>query len=654
MSDLLGIIAPLRKFLSDSDQSILIANSTEEALKLKAHRVYQIPDFQREIRWDEDNVSLLIDDLSSGSRYLGNVILTEHANNMYSLIDGQQRITILTMILKCIQKLHGDHIEVISPCTLEIESFSSFSKLINEYFPAEKKNSHDVTESDKLHQCEKYYDLWQYVMGHSTLQDRRQAQTVLENLCKSRINIILNKSDDIHDGIRYFIDVNLKGKQLDTEDIFKSYLFKNDGGKEIRDAWYQFKTNVSRAENSKMPYPLLKLLEHYFYCDLYTDPKYKGLEFSDKFVLKKEFKTKEENPQPHRQGSHLIEVIGSKQYMLTSMTKLNGAMQIMLEVVNSASTTSEFESLFPCIKENGDPARIDPTELKIIHNFMKKLLKDSNLLPKALLMKYILTTLLGKTPKFKSEYQKIYGVYLLSVLFTVFENTKSKDILLGVLKSDSCTWYDEAISQIKSYFSLDKITDNRLLAQYKYATNYEEEDYRFRCKSLATIYNFFMVKGDTINIRGKLADLNKFINDDSLYSMEHFIISESDTNSAKIVIGSDKADYQYESTFFKKYVNSMFNFIFIPQVMNSKLKNYWLPQKLEMIAEGSLGSVECSYSIMVIEKLKDLSAHMKTAAPSIVNCKDSLDLYFHRDFKEHYVSVSRAILKAVIERIKTP
>ena len=228
MPDLLGIIAPLRKFLSNSDESIRIANSTEEALKLKANRVYQIPDFQREIRWDEDNVSLLIDDLSSGSRYLGNVILTDYSNNTYALIDGQQRITILTMIIKCIQQLHGDHIEVISPCTLEIESFSAFSNLINEYFPEDKRTLPTVASSDKLHQCEKYYNLWKYISKHRTLQDRRQAQAVLDNLCTSRINIILNKSDDIHDGIRYFIDVNLKGKQLDTEDIFKSYLFKNN------------------------------------------------------------------------------------------------------------------------------------------------------------------------------------------------------------------------------------------------------------------------------------------------------------------------------------------------------------------------------------------------------------------------------------------
>ena len=371
-------------------------------------------------------------------------------------------------------------------------------------------------------------------------------------------------------------------------------------------------------------------------------------------MLKKEFKTKEENPQFYRQGSHLIEVVDSKQYMLKSIKQLNAAIAVMLEIVNSTSTTTKFESLFPCIKKGGKPDRMDPAELKIIHNFMKKLLRDTNLLPKALLMKYILTTLLDKTPKLKSEYQKIYGVYLLAVLFTVFENTKSKDVLLSVLKSDSSTWYTEAVAQVESYFSHDKITDTRLLAQYKYATNYEKEDYRFRCKSLATVYNFFVVKDGAISIRGKLADLNSFVNDDTLYSMEHFIISESETYTTKVVIGSDVVDYQYESTFFKKYVNSMFNFVFISEAMNSGLKNYWLPRKIEMIGEGSLGTVECAYSQMVLEKINELSIHMKSAAPSIANYKDNLDLFFHRDFKEHYVSVSRSILKAVIERIRTP
>ena len=119
------------------------------------------------------------------------------------------------------------------------------------------------------------------------------------------------KSDDINDGIRYFIDVNLKGKQLDIEDIFKSYLFKNDQSADIRTEWYKFKENVTAASDSKMDYPLFKLLEHYFYCDLYKDPKYKGMEFGEDFLLKKEFKTREPSPQVFREGIHLIELIWS-------------------------------------------------------------------------------------------------------------------------------------------------------------------------------------------------------------------------------------------------------------------------------------------------------------------------------------------------------
>ena len=75
MADLLGIIAPLRKLLAQNEQTISINN--QELLKLRRDRKYIIPDFQREIRWDEDNVSLLIDDLKRGRCYLGNIIFTQ-------------------------------------------------------------------------------------------------------------------------------------------------------------------------------------------------------------------------------------------------------------------------------------------------------------------------------------------------------------------------------------------------------------------------------------------------------------------------------------------------------------------------------------------------------------------------------------------------
>lgn len=656
MANLLGIISPLQKFLSNSEESIRLSLGKEntEILSLKENRIYNIPDFQREIRWTTDNVALLIEDLVSGSKYLGNIILTDHVNNTYSIIDGQQRLTILTMILSSIKQLHSANIDTITPCKLNIESFERFSSLIQEYFPAKSKNNSDILNSDKLHQIEKYYDLWTFICSHDNITNQRHAQKLLKNLSESTINIIMNTSDNISDGISYFIDVNLKGKQLDTEDIFKSYLFKNDKGSEIRDAWYILKANATNVMENKLNYPLLKLLEHYFYCDLYTNHIYKGLEFGEDFVLKKEFKTKKDSPDIFRKGEHLIELIANKRYMLNSLENLNENIEVILDIVTSSSPTQRFTTYFSCINNKGSHDCMDQKEIVVIHNFMNKTLKDSNIVPKSLIMKYILNVLLDKTPKLKSEYRKIYGVYLLSVLFVVFENKKSKDAVLNVLKANKATWYSELIAQISTYFSNEKITDNRLLAQYKLTTNESESDYRFRCKSLATIYNFFIIEENEVKIRPKkLYSLETYISNDMEFSIEHFIINNAKSHQTTISLGSDTASYTYNENVYKKYVNTFFNFIFIPKSLNGDLlSDYWLPYKLNLLNQEE-NKLHCEYTKLYLTEINDLSSKLEEQVKDLYTSKDALDLFFSRDFKDIYISFARNLLKHVLNRIST-
>lgn len=645
MSDLLGLIAPLKKFLSRTEEKIFVplGSNDKEVLSLGADRIYIIPDFQREIRWSDDNVAQLIDDIHSGPKYLGNVILTQLPNNHFSIIDGQQRITILTMILLCIKNYYGEQIDVFSPCELKIESFSEFFYILSKKFPDNLLEDKTVVQSDKLHQRYKYYALWHYISTHPIIIDQISAEKLLENLGKGTINIILNKSTDIVDGIKYFIDVNLKGKQLDTEDIFKSYLFKNDSGREIRDEWYRFKENATKADSHRMNYPLLKFLEHYFYCDLYKNPKYKGLEFGEDFLIKKEFKFREADSNTSntfREGLHIIELIRDKSYMLQSLRNLNDAIEVMIEILENGST----------LNEKGKKAKLDQVEIKIIYNIMGKVLKDNKTLPKALILKYVLSTLLATKSQSKVNLQKIYGVYVLAILFTVFENKKSKDVLLSVLKADDETWYSELINQIKSYFSPEKITETRLLAQYKLAANEEEEDYRFRCKSLATLYNFFKINENEVSIaKGKAKKLYNFIENEDCCTVEHFIVSDTDSKKTILVLNGNELEYEYEQKFYKKYVNSLFNFIFISSELNSKLKNYWLPYKISQI---KLDDLECDYSRMYLEKSKELCSNMEKILQDESQYKDKLDLYFSRDFKDQYVEFARIILKEVIEKIK--
>ena len=221
-------------------------------LTLKEGRIYNIPDFQREIRWTSDNVSVLVEDIKSGAKFLGNIILTKHSESLYSIIDGQQRITVLSMVLNCIRLFHQEEIDVIMPCRLTIDSFLAFEELMDLSFKKDEKTKKMVAESDKLKQAHKYFELWNYISDLEEVKDRRQAKKFLSNLGSSNLNIIINESDDVSEGIRYFIDVNLKGKQLDTEDIFKSYLFINDPGREIREKWYLLKTTAANVEASKM------------------------------------------------------------------------------------------------------------------------------------------------------------------------------------------------------------------------------------------------------------------------------------------------------------------------------------------------------------------------------------------------------------------
>ena len=173
--------------------------------------------------------------------------------------------------------------------------------------------------------------------------------------------------------------------------------------------------------------------------------------------------------------------------------------------------------------------------------------------------------------------------------------------------------------------------------------NEDEEDQRFRCKSLATIYDFFINQNGVVKIRkGKMNELYKFITDSEAFSVEHLIVSE--TKERTILVQGE--EYTIDKSIYKRYVNNFFNFIFIDRDLNSKLKNNWLPKKLEELNENQLS---CEYSKMIIEQVAGLGEEFKNRGGK--NYKDNLDLFFAREYKEEYIEYTRLALKKIIKRI---
>lgn len=430
-------------------------------------------------------------------------------------------------------------------------------------------DKHAILKSDDYLQLPRIQKLWNTISSSELLADRHKAQGLLDNLCKSEFNIIASYSNDVNTSIQYFLDVNLKGIRLDTEDIFKGYLFSQDSRELTRSLWQKNKRDVLRLNgvtqsSEEKRYPLMKLYEHFFYCDLYLpregDCEYSTLKFGENFCLTSGF---ESGSTKYYEGSHLIEAIRDRDYLQNVLSRLNKCVEIMTDIIESEGPSTPFKDKFICAK------KVDSIDIQNCHSMLKKILMEKEVIPKILVLKYILTYFDGK-PHAKEEYKSVYSVFCAAVLFTVFANKKESDTFYNFVRLEE--WKSKINKWLYDYISSHALTRGKVLAAYKYSESDDDPIQQIRCKSLAAISNFFKVtkNGDNYNMGiSNAAELCKFFGDKTVYSLEHFIVGECGTLHVKTA----KYDfpYKYPPTI-QKYRNSLFNFIFIPQPLNSSLR----------------------------------------------------------------------------------
>ena len=73
----------------------------------KKYNEIKIPVFQRDYDWEKSNIQTLLNDIILGTisdqkYYIGNLLIYENQDKDAILIDGQQRITSVTLFLKAL------------------------------------------------------------------------------------------------------------------------------------------------------------------------------------------------------------------------------------------------------------------------------------------------------------------------------------------------------------------------------------------------------------------------------------------------------------------------------------------------------------------------------------------------------------------------
>ena len=164
LSKIAGTVLTIEEYLSPKSKEIDINKNKpgEKTISLYKNRIYEIPAFQREIRWSSDNVNRLISDIHNSPKFLGNIILSTNSNTIYEIIDGQQRTTVLLLIISYIRKIFGSEIEVFDTCKLNNASFS-----MSQVFIDNDCNINNLTNDDRKEVIESD----KYLLNHIKLKE---------------------------------------------------------------------------------------------------------------------------------------------------------------------------------------------------------------------------------------------------------------------------------------------------------------------------------------------------------------------------------------------------------------------------------------------------------------------------------------------------
>lgn len=242
------------------------------------NKKYLVPRFQREYSWSNEEVEEFWDDISSKitivngvakneEYFIGCIVLVgEDAKFEYQIVDGQQRLTTLTILIRAIvdrlqnigeptaaTALHSNVIEGVD------NDGNKYFKLVNEtpkpYFQNEVQAatpeglSTATTEEEQLLLAA--YNLFKKRIGSFTAAQLSPKESIrlLRDQVLNYLKFILVTAKSEDDAYTIFETLNARGLGLSSVDLIKNWIFKNhtsthpnDNAKEI---WAQIRTELS-------------------------------------------------------------------------------------------------------------------------------------------------------------------------------------------------------------------------------------------------------------------------------------------------------------------------------------------------------------------------------------------------------------------------
>lgn len=214
---------------------------------------YKIPKFQRDYTWEAEQWDDLWQDIQSliakeeEEHYMGYLVLQTSDNKSFLIIDGQQRLTTLSLLvlatLKCIQdlvlagvdaannqkrkdNLLNSYIGYIDPVTLISNNKLQLNRNSNDYFRQHlvllKELPLRNTNTSEKHMRECFN--WYYERIKKDYKTGEALAGFVETMADKLFFTAIEVTDQLN-AFKVFETLNARGVQLSASDLLKNYLF---------------------------------------------------------------------------------------------------------------------------------------------------------------------------------------------------------------------------------------------------------------------------------------------------------------------------------------------------------------------------------------------------------------------------------------------
>lgn len=237
-------------------ENLLNANTISFSGIIAGDNIYQVPLFQRDYSWKEDNWDDLWLDLSNAieaktRHYMGSIVLIKKDNKIFEVIDGQQRLTTLSILaLSCIRIINDliengidieDNKERKDILMRKFVGFKSPKSLM--FAPKVKLNKlNDPIYSSYLIQFDKVPNISRepitnkgLVLAYDYFYKKLKSEIFKEGSTEELIDFIEFIGDNLQfiqitvvdelNAYLVFETLNDRGIPLTVTDLFKNYLF---------------------------------------------------------------------------------------------------------------------------------------------------------------------------------------------------------------------------------------------------------------------------------------------------------------------------------------------------------------------------------------------------------------------------------------------